>query len=208
VGLGEAQTEVLLDRVRDGDGKAVQELLTRHRDRLRQMVRVRMDPRLRARLDPSDIVQEALADASRKLPDYLRQRSCPFYPWLRQLAWQQLVRLHRRHVLAERRSVTREVRCDMTLSDPSTRLLAAQVAGGTSVGGRMVRKELCQRVREALAQLPPLEREAVVLRHLELLSLTEMAAVLGTTEEAARSRYRRGVERLHTLLSEGSEAPR
>src|SRR5205823_9047828 len=93
---------------RRGDESAGHELLARHRDRLRRMVALRLDRRLAARLDPSDVVQEALADAARKLPAYLRDRPLPFYPWLRRLAWERLVKLHQRHVGAGRRSVTRE----------------------------------------------------------------------------------------------------
>ena len=99
-------TEELLDRAGQGDGEARQRLLARHRHRLRQMVIVRLDRRLAARLDPSDIVQEALADAARGLDDYLRDRPVPFYPWLRRFAWERLVEVNRRHLQgppAERR---------------------------------------------------------------------------------------------------------
>src|SRR5437763_14614661 len=91
-------TEELLRRAGDGDAAARQQLLARHRDRLRRMVAVRLDQRLAARVDPSDVVQEALIEADRKLDDYLEQRPVPFYPWLRRLAWEQLVKLHERHV--------------------------------------------------------------------------------------------------------------
>ena len=76
-------TEELLERASRGDQQAIGQLLTRYRPRLRQMVTVRMDPRLKSRIDPSDVVQEALMDASRMLPEYLRDRPLPYYPWLR-----------------------------------------------------------------------------------------------------------------------------
>src|SRR5205807_8369026 len=101
---------------RRGDAPARQELLVRHRARLRQMIAVRMDRRLGARLDPSDVVQEVFADAWQKLSDYLQKRPLPFYPWLRQLAWERLVKLHQRHIQAQRRSTTREQRFDLMLS--------------------------------------------------------------------------------------------
>lgn len=170
------------------------------------MVAVRMDPRLNARIDPSDVIQEALAEATRKLPDYLAKRPCAFYPWLRQIAWKHLVQLHRRHVVAQRRSVGREARQDLRLSDESTVRLAQQLAAsGTSIPGRLVREELRQRMRLAMEQLRPRDREAVVLLSLEQLSLDEAAAVLDISPEAARSRYRRAIEQLHKLLSDGSE---
>src|SRR5437763_1411592 len=95
-------TDLLLDRAASGDGTARRQLLDKHRRRLRRMIALRLDRRLAARVDPSDVVQEALADAGRKLDGYLRDRPLPFYPWLRQLAWERLVKLHRRHTAGKR----------------------------------------------------------------------------------------------------------
>ena len=103
-----AETDALLELAGRGDDQARQRLLERHRSRLKRMVAVRMDGRLAARLDPSDVVQEALADAARDLPEYVRSQTMAFYPWLRQLAWDRLVRLHRDHINTQRRSVNRE----------------------------------------------------------------------------------------------------
>lgn len=203
------ETENLLRRAGAGDGAAMQRLLAKHRDRLRRMISVRMDPRLAARLDPSDVIQETLARAHRDLPDYLDRRPCAFYPWLRQIAWQHLVDLHRRHVQAQRRSVTREERLVLPASDASTTLLADQLAAsGTSIGQGLVRRELLRRLRDALDELAPRDREIVELRHLEDLSLKEAADVLGISHGAARTRYCRAVQRLHDLLQEGSEGTR
>src|SRR5262249_62353015 len=91
-----------------GDARPRGRLAERHRGRLRRMVAVRLDRRLAARVDPSDVVQESLAEADRRLDGYLRERPLPFYPWLRQLAWERLTALYRRHVPAQPRSVTRE----------------------------------------------------------------------------------------------------
>src|SRR5947199_4295375 len=101
-------TEQLVERAAHGDAAARQQLLTRHRPRLRRMVAVRLDRRLAARVDPSDLVQETLAEAAEDLSDYLRRRPIPFYPWLRQIACQRLIDVHRRHLHAGKRSVTRE----------------------------------------------------------------------------------------------------
>jgi RNA polymerase sigma-70 factor, ECF subfamily len=99
-------TEELLDQAKAGDRTARQRLLMRHRDRLRQMVALRIDRRMAARVDPSDVVQEALAVAAQSLSDYLRDRPLPFYPWLRRFAWERLLQLHRHHLRTQRRSVT------------------------------------------------------------------------------------------------------
>src|SRR4051812_8664456 len=167
-------TEELLRQASRGDQPARQQLLARHRDRLRRMVAVRLDPRLAARVDPSDVVQEALLDAAQKLDGYLRERPVPFYPWLRRLAWEHLVKLHERHVLARRRSVLREEPGILALPEDSAVLLAQRLAGeGTSPSQRLVRKELRDRVRAALARLSANDREVLVLRYLEQLATAD-----------------------------------
>src|SRR5262245_18721820 len=164
-------TEELLDRAGRGDGEARQRLLGRHRHRLRQMITVRLDRSLATRLDPSDIIEEALADAARGLDDYLRDRPVPFYPWLRRFAWERLVEANRRHLQARRRSVGREQRLQEQLPDQSARRLAAQLfAHGTSPSRRLMRQEDRARVQAALDRLEPRDREVLVLRYLEQLS--------------------------------------
>src|SRR5580704_8453320 len=100
----EPDTEELLALAGRGDQGAAEQLLVRHRRRLRQMIAIRLDRRVAARVDPSDVVQEALLEASRKLPEYLRVRPVPFYPWLRRIAWEHLVKAHERHLSARKRS--------------------------------------------------------------------------------------------------------
>jgi len=152
-------------------------LLARHRDRLRRMVAIRLDPRLAARADPSDIVQEALAAAAPRLADYARERPIPFYPWLRQFAADRLVDLHRRHLLAARRSVAREQWDE--LPDGSAVELAARLADRSPGPSELLQKaESRDRVRAALLRLPAADREVLALRYLEELSAAEVAAVL------------------------------
>lgn len=194
-------TDELLGMAREGDQSAVERLLVRHRGRLRQMVEVRIDDRLSARVDPSDVVQETLAIASLRLSDYLRNPPLPFYPWLRQIAWNRLVDLHRRHVQARKRSVSREEAPG--ISDSSAIQLADRLsASETGPVGRVLRSELRARIRRTLAQLSPAEREILVLRHLEQLSVAECTAVLGITEAAVKKRYVRALRRLRGLLDD------
>src|SRR5437868_2984584 len=117
-------TDELLDRACQGDGAARQQLLARHRQRLRRMIALRLDRRLAARVDPSDVVQETLAEADRKLGKYLADRPLPFYPWLRQIAVERLAKLHRSHLRADRRSADREETGLRPLSDESALPLA------------------------------------------------------------------------------------
>src|SRR5438128_559367 len=101
-------TEQLLEAVSRGDAQARGRLLERHRPKLRRMVAIRLDRRLAARVDPSDVVQESLAEAAARLDDYVRDRPLPFYPWLRRIASDRLADASRRHLRAGRRSVGRE----------------------------------------------------------------------------------------------------
>jgi RNA polymerase sigma-70 factor (ECF subfamily) len=195
--------EKLLDRAVQGDQRAVGQLLTQFRGRLRKMVMVRMDPRLKSRIDPSDVVQDVLMDASRLLPDYLRDRPLPYYPWLRQLAWQRLYDLHVRHVQAQKRSVAREGGEAMMLSDASIVQLAERVvATGSSPSVSLLRKELRRRVRDALTQMKAEDREVLVLRYLEQLDAKEIAAVVGISQDAVNMRHLRALGRLRRLLGE------
>jgi RNA polymerase sigma-70 factor, ECF subfamily len=199
----------LLLRAGRGEDAARQRLLALHRDRLRRMVAVRMDRRLAARFDPSDVVQDALAEAGQRLDEYLRDRPMAFYPWLRHFAWERLVDLHRRHIQAQRRSVTREESQDAELPDASAAMLADRLAGsGTSPSRRLIRAELRERVQAALARLGPRDREILVLRHLEGLSTAEVAAVLGLTTGAVMTRHTRALVRIRVLLEDASEEAR
>jgi RNA polymerase sigma-70 factor (ECF subfamily) len=198
----EPDTEQLLACAAQGDQAALGLLLERHRQRLRHMIAVRLDRRLQARLDPSDVLQETLAEAARRLADYARRRPLPFYPWLRQLAWERLVQLHRRHVRAGKRSVRRE-QADLPLSDESALALADRlVSCGSSPSARLHRSEQRRRVQAILAQLDEGDREVLVLRYLEHLSTQEMAAVLGLTPAGVKTRQLRALQRLRDLLGD------
>jgi RNA polymerase sigma-70 factor (ECF subfamily) len=198
------EIDSLLTLAAGGDLAACQQLLALHRDRLRRMVAVRLDPRVAARLDPSDVVQEALLEAARKLPNYLRERPVPFYPWLRRLAWEHLLKLHQRH-LAKKRNVARDEPIAPALSDRSALELAqCLVASGTSPSGRVVREETRDRVRAALGALAEVDREVLMLRYLEGMTTAEVAAVLGLGESAVKMRHRRALDRLCRVLGDDS----
>jgi RNA polymerase sigma-70 factor (ECF subfamily) len=194
-------TEELLAQAAAGDATARDGLLARHRDRLCKMIACRLDRRLAARIDPSDVVQEVLAEANDKLERYLRERPLPFYPWLRELASERLITLHRRHVKAAKRSVRREEPGLLALPDESLADLAERlVTSATSPSQRVARQERRQLVQQALARLPERDREVLVLRHLEQLSVEDTAAVLGIGPGAVKMRHVRALERLRALL--------
>jgi RNA polymerase sigma-70 factor (ECF subfamily) len=195
----------LVERAGRGDDAAWHQLLIQHRDRLRRMVAAHLDRRVATRVDPSDIVQEALFDAHRDLSDYLRRRPLPLYPWLRQLTWERLLKWHRAHIAVQKRSVGREEARDLTFSEESAVQLSHRlIAAGTSPSRCLIREELRQRVRAALEAASPRDREILVMRHLEEMSAAEIAAALGITERAAKARHTRALERLRGALGEES----
>jgi RNA polymerase sigma-70 factor (ECF subfamily) len=192
-----SETQRLLDRVRAGEPGATDRLLDGHRRYLRRLVDYRLDPRLRPRVDPSDVVQEAQIEALRRLDDYLRRPPMPFRLWLRQIAYDRLLMLHRHHIGAARRAVGR----DVPLPDKSSVQLARQLlAAGSTPSEQLVQCEFVRRVRQAVHQLPDGDREVLVLRNLEGLSNREAAQVLGMDPATASRRYGRAVLRLRALL--------
>jgi RNA polymerase sigma-70 factor (ECF subfamily) len=200
-------TEELLRQVGLGERAAREKLLARHRDRLRNMVAWRLDRRLAPRVDPSDVVQEVLVEANAKLDRYLQKRSVPFYPWLRSLAWERVAALYRRHLRARRRSVLREEVGVFNLPDESAAALAVRlVTSATSPSQQAIRREAQEHVRRTLKELPTRDREVLVLRHLEQLSVAEAAAILGISEGAVKLRHLRALERIRKRFEGNGEA--
>jgi RNA polymerase sigma-70 factor, ECF subfamily len=199
----EPDTDQLLRLVSKGDAPARDRLLNRHRARLRQMIAFRLDQRLAARVDPSDVVQEALVEADRRLNAYARTQPLPFYPWLRQLALDRVTDLHRRHIRSQKRSVLNEAIRLPALPDDSAEHLARQLAGqGSSPSARLERHEVQERMRSALERLNERDREVLLLRHMEQLSVRDIAAILGISEGAVKVRHVRALERLRQTLDD------
>jgi RNA polymerase sigma-70 factor (ECF subfamily) len=199
-----SETLRLLRRARAGDAAALGELFARHRARLRRMVELRLDWRLQARVDPSDVIQEAYLEVAERLGDYLRDPKLPFFLWLRLVVGEQLVNLHRRHLGAQMRDPRREVSLFRdALPQASSAALAAQLLGKVaSPSEAAVRAERLLRLQEAINSLDPLDREVLALRHFEQLSRAEAARALGVTEAAAAKRYVRALKRLKDVLAQ------
>lgn len=192
-----AQTQRLLDAVRAGDRQALDQLLEQHRGYLRSLVGLRLDPKLRARVDASDVVQEAQIEAVRRVENYLGQPALPFHLWLRQIAYDRLLMMRRQHVEAARRAVEREA----ALPDESSLQLAQFVlAGEPTPSQQLVQHELVGRVRLALVELSDDDREILLMRTLEGLSNQEVSQVLSLDGATASKRYGRALLRLRQLL--------
>ena len=198
------ETAELVRRAGDGDREALGELLERDRGRLHRMIRLRLDPRLRRRVDVSDVVQEIHLEAARRLADYRDGPEMPFYLWLRLLSGQKLADLYRHHLGARKRDLRRE---QAAFVQATSIALAEQLAGSMTTPSRAAhRAEMEARVRETLEALDPVDREVLALRHFEHLSNGETAQALGIESAAASKRYVRALKRLGEAL--GPEALR
>jgi len=192
-----------LRRIREGDSRALAELFAHYRERLRRMVRLRIDRRLQGRLDVSDVLQEAFLDVAKRAPEYGAQPTMPVFLWLRWLTGQRLLALHRRHLGAQMRDAGQEVSLYRgALPEASSMSLAAQLLGRlTSPTEAAVRAELQLRLQQALNAMDPIDREVLALRHFEELSNGEVAHVLGIQKSAASNRYIRALKRLKEILA-------
>jgi RNA polymerase sigma-70 factor (ECF subfamily) len=191
------ETQRLLAEARDDEPGARDRLLDRHRAYLRRFVEVRLDPKIRVRVDPSDVVQETQMEAIRRLGRYLEQPPMPFRLWLRRLAYDRLLMLRRHHIGAARRAIEREV----TLSEGSSLQLAGQVlATDPTPSEQLVQHELVRRVQVAVGHLPEGDREVLIMRNLEGLSNREVAQVLGIDPTTASRRYGRAIIKLREIL--------
>ncbi|MCA9262118.1 MAG: sigma-70 family RNA polymerase sigma factor, partial [Planctomycetales bacterium] len=157
-------------------------------------------PRLAGRVDPSDVVQETWTTAIAQLPDYLRNQQIPFYPWIRRIAWQKLVDERRRHLDAAKRSVKRERRGCFEGESTSISEAGLAVVGRTTPSRDAVRRETLQSVREALDRLDELDREVLLQRYLERMSVGEIASFWEMSPEAIRMRQLRALRKLRRLL--------
>jgi len=208
MGLGtpdSSETQRLLDEIRSGDRRALDRLLDEHRHYLRSIVELRLDPKLRQRVDASDVVQEAQLEAVRRVADYLERPALPFRLWLRQIAYDRLLMARRQHVEAERRAVEREA----PLPDESSIQLAQlALAAGPTPSQQFLQHELAGRVRQVVAELPEADREILLLRNFEGLSNQEASQVLEIDPATASKRYGRALLRLRkSLLASGLVGP-
>jgi RNA polymerase sigma-70 factor, ECF subfamily len=195
----------LLDRARKGSDDAVEQLLENHRSELVAAVRRRLDRAISQRVDASDIVQDVLLEASQRLADYLREPSMPFSLWLRHLARDRIIDMHRRHRQAERRSVDREQALQSKRADsPSSPDLMGQLSDpNITPAAAALRREFQSRFLEVLGDLDPGDRDVLMMRHFEHMTNSEVAEALGLSQPAAGMRYLRALRRVRALLTLG-----
>jgi RNA polymerase sigma-70 factor (ECF subfamily) len=196
------RTDALLADARRAAAGATDALLGEFRDPLRKMIGLRLDPALARRVDASDIVQDVLIEANQRLTEYLKKPDMPFHLWLRHLAQDRIIDTHRRHRLAQRRSIDREqpIARPAWADESSASLVAHLIDPEATPASEAIRQELQRKLAAAVNELADDDREIILMRHHELLSNQEVAAALGLTEAAASMRYLRAVRRLKAAL--------
>jgi len=197
-------TDKLLDDARGG-GDAVDRLLGEFREPLRRMIGARLDPVLARRVDASDIVQDVLLEANQRLKDYLKKPDMPFHLWVRHLAIDRIIDTHRRHRLAQRRSIDKEqpIHRPAWADESNASFVQQFVDTEATPATEAIRQELSRKLNAAIADLADDDREIILMRHQELLSNQEVAQAQGVTEAAASMRYLRAVRRLKAVLTDG-----
>ncbi len=202
------ETQELLDKAKQGEAGAVERLLEVHREPLRRMIGLRLDPALAGRVDASDIVQDVMLEVSQRLADYLRNPAMPFHLWMRHIAKDHMIDAHRRHRQAQRRSLDREQPIvPAGLADQSSLELAGQFLDRElTPASAAVRHELQRRMEQAVASLDEDDREIILMRHYEQLSNQEVATALNLSEAAASMRHLRAVRRLRAALQGEGES--
>lgn len=196
----ERNTEALLAA---GDSTSRELLFARYGARLRRMVRMRLDRRVRGRVDEDDVVQEVLLEVVQRMDEYRRDPRMPFFLWVRFLAYQRLAALHRHHLGVKARDARREMRLDLRGPDDTSAPVDRIAGRATSPARAAERSEARAVLTAAMAQLAPADREILSLRHFEQLTNSEAAAELGIDVSAASKRYMRSLQRLGTALGAG-----
>jgi RNA polymerase sigma-70 factor (ECF subfamily) len=197
-------TQELLADVGQGKPEAVNRLLERHRTALRKLVQLRLDRKIARRVDASDVVQDVLLEANERLKEYMADPRMPFHLWLRHLAKDRMIDMHRRHRGAQRRSLDRERSLTSPqFGDQSSFDLASQLeASELTPAAASIRHELEQRFLTAMDQLDEDDRDILLMRHFEHLGNSEAAAALGLSAAAAGMRHLRALRKLRAVLGE------
>jgi RNA polymerase sigma-70 factor (ECF subfamily) len=192
----------LLARVKDGDQHALAELFSMYRDRLWRIINFRLDSRLLGRVDADDILQEAYLAAAQRIEHYLDDSTSTFFIWLRLIANQTLIDVHRRHLGAKMRDASRDMSIHAHYAQATSMSIASQLLGNfTSPSQVAMRDEVAAQLDKAIESMEPIDREVLALRHFEELTNSEVAEVLDIQQKAASIRYVRALKRLKDVVN-------
>ncbi len=198
-------TNDLSRRLSQGDRHALAELFTIYRDRLGQMLHFRMPAGLAGRLDIDDLLQESYLAAEKRLAAFEHSDESGPFVWLRLITLQTLTDQCRRHLAAQRRDAARElsIHARITMPGATTGSMASLLIGEwTSPSGVVMRAEAIKQLEDAIDRMESMDREILALRHFEMLTNKETAAVLGITPDAASIRYVRAIRRLRDICTD------
>ena len=198
--MNETRRTELVARASDGDVDALQRLMVEYHAPLRAAVEKALDGDLARRLESDDLMQEAYAAAFVAIADCHFDTPAAFYRWLETVALNQ-ARNARRAQRAKKRDVAREQRADRTAATSYPDLIARLSAGDTTPSRLVARTEASAAVLSSLARLPEDQREAIRLRFLEDMSVSEVARCLGKTDAAIHGLCRRGLRGLREFMA-------
>jgi RNA polymerase sigma-70 factor (ECF subfamily) len=189
-----------------GDQAALDSMALEHRSYLRKVIESRLDDRLASRVDASDLIQETLLEAYRRVQNENADPPMPLRLWLRQIAIDRIRMAERRHLHTKKRGAWRE----LVLPDRSSIILAHQLWNSQSPERRpeerLAQGEIIAAVRKSLAELSEVDREILTMRTFEDLSYEEIEIVIGVSAVACRKRYGRALLRLSKLLDAFSDS--
>jgi RNA polymerase sigma-70 factor (ECF subfamily) len=198
------QTKILIDAARAGDIDAVNRLFEKHRGPVHRLVQMRLDHKVRQRVDVSDVVQDVMIEASGRLEKYLDDPAMTFHLWLRQIAWDRIIDTYRRHRVSAKRNMDREQAMSVPAgADHSTMELAVQLCDpGLTPAAAASQREIAAKVESVIELLNDQDREIIVMRHYEHLSNLEISEALNLNPPAASMRYLRALRRLREFFEE------
>lgn len=179
------------------------EILEPYRRYLMVLASVHLDPQLRGKLDPADIVQQVMARAVAAVSGLRSTEGPVVTAWLRAILASELADVAK-HYNRDRRDVTRERSIEGDLERSASGLGAWLASGHSSPSHRAARNEDVLRLADALAELPDNVREAVVLKHCQGWTMQQIADRMNKTVPAVASLLRRGLEQLRTSLNGGA----
>lgn len=195
VDLSSSRSIELLNK---GGASELTALFMRSRGHIRRLVESRLDKRLLARVDASDIVQETYLRATAGMETYLKSPKVPPIIWLRLIGKHIVAETHRRH-FRDKRSPERE---NDWYHDGNDLLSQKLVDSMHSVGSWMAKREMAMKVRDAIKNLSEQDREIIEMRHLEELSIKECAEVLELNLETTKKRYYRALTRFREVVAD------
>jgi RNA polymerase sigma-70 factor (ECF subfamily) len=199
---GNSPREQLLASARQGDPHALGSLLESYRNYLWFLARVEIDRQLQGKVDPSDLVQETFLAAHRDFANFRGQSEAELMGWLRRMMASNLVNLVRRYRQAKRRDVRLEQQLAANIEQSSVLLERGLAASQTSPSQQMIQREQSVALADALRQLPPNYRDAILLRQVEGLSFNEVAARMDRSVDSVKKLWIRGLAKLRDLLGE------